>query len=159
MGRPRLRRHDARRPAGDAALSEVLHARRSPSLAARSPRALREAWSRVLAGRRYGRPASRSAKSGCCKQHVDGVDEPEIGYLIHAPYWRQGYALEAAAGVRDYAFGELGKRRVISLIRPVNIPSQRVSLRVGMKPERLTTWHDREHIMFSMTRAAADGAP
>ena len=29
---------------------------------------------------------------GLLLQHVDGVDEPEIGYMIHAPYWRQGYA-------------------------------------------------------------------
>jgi ribosomal-protein-alanine N-acetyltransferase len=96
---------------------------------------------------------------GLLLQHVDGIDEPEIGYMIHAPHWRQGYALEAAAGVRDYAIGKLGKRRLISLIRPGNIPSQRVSLRVGMKPERLITWHDREHIMYSMTSAAADSAP
>jgi RimJ/RimL family protein N-acetyltransferase len=91
---------------------------------------------------------------GLLVQHVDGVDESEIGYLIHAPYWRQGYALEAASAVRDFAFGELDKRRVISLIRPVNIPSQRVALRIGMKPEKITHWHDLEHLVFSLGREA-----
>ena len=91
---------------------------------------------------------------GLLLQHVDGIDEPEIGYMLHAPYWRQGYALEAATAVRDYAFHTLGKERVISLIRPANVPSQRVALRVGMKPERLTKWHDADHLVFSLSRAA-----
>lgn len=89
---------------------------------------------------------------GLLLQHVDGVDEPEIGYMIHAEHWRQGYALEAASAVRDYAFGELDRPRVISLIRPANIPSQRVALRLGLKPEKLTIWHDLEHIVFSLAR-------
>jgi RimJ/RimL family protein N-acetyltransferase len=89
---------------------------------------------------------------GLLLQHVDGVDEPEIGYMIHAAHWRQGYALEAACGVRDYAFHTLDKPRVISLIRPANIPSQRVALKVGMKPERLTRWHDADHLVFSLAR-------
>ncbi|MGD9634882.1 MAG: GNAT family N-acetyltransferase [Pirellulales bacterium] len=89
---------------------------------------------------------------GLLLQHVDGVDEPEIGYMIQADHWRQGYALEAASAVRDYAFDVLNRPRVISLIRPVNIPSQRVALRVGLKPERLTIWHDLDHLVFSLAR-------
>jgi ribosomal-protein-alanine N-acetyltransferase len=96
---------------------------------------------------------------GLCRQQVDGMDEPEIGYLIHEPYWRQGYASEAAAAVRDYAFRELGKQRVISLIRPVNVPSQRVALRIGLKPVKLTMFHDFEHLVFSMERPAANRCP
>jgi [ribosomal protein S5]-alanine N-acetyltransferase len=94
---------------------------------------------------------------GLLRQQVDGVDEPEIGYLIHAPFWRQGFASEAAAAVRDHAFGVLGKQRVISLIRPVNIPSQRVALRIGHKPEKLTTFKGYESLVFSMSRPAASG--
>ena len=96
---------------------------------------------------------------GLLKQQVDGVDESEIGYLVHHPYWRHGYASEAAAAVRDYAFGILRRDRVISLIRPVNIPSQRVALRIGLKPVKLTTFHDFEHLVFSMSRPAATSCP
>lgn len=89
---------------------------------------------------------------GLLLQHVDGVDELEIGYMIHADHWRRGYAFEAASAVRDYAFQVLGKPRVISLIRPVNIASQRVALKVGLKPEKLTKWHDLDHLVFSLAR-------
>lgn len=96
---------------------------------------------------------------GLLLQHVDGVDESEIGYMIAAAHWRHGYALESAAAVRDYAFGPLDRPRVISLIRPANIPSQRVALRVGLKPERLTRWHDADHLVFSLQRPAGGSRP
>jgi RimJ/RimL family protein N-acetyltransferase len=89
---------------------------------------------------------------GLLKQIVEGVEESEIGYLIYAPFWRRGYASEAAAAVRDHAYGPLGKSRVISLIRPANIPSQRVALRIGSKPERMVMFHESESIMFSQER-------
>ncbi|MFY9820065.1 MAG: GNAT family N-acetyltransferase [Thermoanaerobaculia bacterium] len=57
---------------------------------------------------------------GLLIQEVDGVEEPEIGYLIHHPFWRQGLAAEAALATRSWAFGTLGLPRVISLIRPGN---------------------------------------
>jgi [ribosomal protein S5]-alanine N-acetyltransferase len=73
-------------------------------------------------------------------QTVEGVQLPEIGYLIHRPYWRRGYATEAALGVRAHAFGPLGYPRVISLIRPENTPSQGVARKLGMAIVG-QTWH------------------
>ena len=99
--------------------------------------------------RASGRPIGRV---GLVNQEIDGNFEPEIGYMLHRSYWRQGYASEAAAAVRDYAFQTLGKDRVISLIRPINIPSQRVALSYGAKPERLITWRDLEHLVFALER-------
>jgi RimJ/RimL family protein N-acetyltransferase len=90
---------------------------------------------------------------GLLRQHVDEVFEPEIGYMIHASHWRRGYAHEAAAGVRDHAFDAMGKERVISLIRPANVPSQRVALSIGMKPEKMTIFRDAESLVFSLSRA------
>jgi [ribosomal protein S5]-alanine N-acetyltransferase len=87
---------------------------------------------------------------GLLRQDVDGVTETEIGYLLLRRHWRNGYAREAAVAVRNYAFGKLGKQRVISLIRPMNIPSQRVALSYGAKPEKLVCWRDYEHLVFAM---------
>src|SRR5258708_3893116 len=89
---------------------------------------------------------------GLVMQEVEGTLEPEVGYLIHRPFWRQGLAAEAARATRDYAFGVLGKRRVISLIRPENVPSQGVARKIGMRPEPRTVQHGGfEHLVFSVS--------
>lgn len=88
---------------------------------------------------------------GLLMQELDGAIESEIGYMLHHRFWRRGFASEAARGIRDHAFATLGYERVISLIRPENIPSQRTALKVGMKPERLTTFHGLPHLVFSTT--------
>jgi RimJ/RimL family protein N-acetyltransferase len=60
---------------------------------------------------------------GLITQEVAGVREREIGYLIHRPFWRRGFATEAATVTRDFAFAA-GVPRVISLVRPINTPSR-----------------------------------
>src|SRR5258706_5625767 len=55
---------------------------------------------------------------GLLRQVVDGAPQVEVGYMIHRPFWRQGFAFEAASSCRDYAFRTLGQDRVISLVRP-----------------------------------------
>jgi len=70
---------------------------------------------------------------GLTLQDVNGETLPEVGYLLHRPFWGRGLATEAAAGVRDFAFDALGVPRVVSLIRPENQPSRRVAERIGMR--------------------------
>lgn len=91
---------------------------------------------------------------GLLRQVVEGAEEIEVGYMIHRPYWRQGFAFEAAAACRDYAFSTLGRERVISLIRPENTPSQAVARKMGMRPEREIIHWDLRHIVFAMPRPA-----
>ena len=87
---------------------------------------------------------------GLTPQVVDGLEEAEIGYLIHNRFWRRGLASEAAEGVRDHAFAVFGKSRVISLIRPENIPSQGVARKIGMQPEKLTVYAGFRHLVFAL---------
>jgi ribosomal-protein-alanine N-acetyltransferase len=89
---------------------------------------------------------------GLLMQLVDGVEEPEIGYLIHRPFWRRGLATEAALGVRAWAFETQGHERVISLIRPENLPSQGVARKLGMAPEKRAQHFGMEHIVFAVRR-------
>ena len=51
-------------------------------------------------------------------------------------FWGNGYATEAAIACRDYAFAELGRERVISLIEPDNVASIRVAEKIGESYER-----------------------
>jgi RimJ/RimL family protein N-acetyltransferase len=89
---------------------------------------------------------------GLILQLVEGVEEPEIGYLIHRPFWRRGFATEAALAVRSWAFDTLGLERVISLIRPENTPSQGVARKLGMTPAKRAQFHWLEHIVFAVRR-------
>ena len=92
---------------------------------------------------------------GLLLQEVEGNLEPEIGYLLHKPFWHQGLATEAGLGVRRYAFGSPNRSRVISLIRPANTPSQAVARRLGMTLQKEVTVWDRPHLVFSVSRQAA----
>ena len=55
----------------------------------------------------------------------------ELGWTLGRPHWGRGFATEAARRALDYAFHELDRDRVISLIRPANTPSMRVAERLG----------------------------
>ncbi len=84
---------------------------------------------------------------------IEGADETDIGYLIHRPYWRQGFASEAAAACRDYAFDVLGRPRVICLVRPENKPSQGVARKIGLTPSALQVeLAGFAHIVFTQER-------
>jgi RimJ/RimL family protein N-acetyltransferase len=89
---------------------------------------------------------------GLMMQEVEGAWEPEIGYLVHRPFWRRGYASEAALGVRTYAFDVLDRPKVISLIRPENIPSQGVARTLGMAAQREVDFKGFRHIVFAAWR-------
>ena len=70
---------------------------------------------------------------GLVRQQVNGADETEVGYMIHKPYWRHGFATEGALACRDYAFNTLNKPRVISLVREDNVASRGVAENLGME--------------------------
>ncbi|MDH3198315.1 MAG: GNAT family N-acetyltransferase [Candidatus Krumholzibacteria bacterium] len=91
---------------------------------------------------------------GLSLQPIDGVQLPEIGWLLHRPFWGRGLATEAAAAVRDYAFGARGYPRVVSLIQPDNAPSQAVAYRLGMTVAGRTRWAGIVHDVFGLARAA-----
>jgi len=93
---------------------------------------------------------------GLVLQRVDGRDQREIGYLIHRPFWRQGLAYEAARAVRDFAFERLALPRIISLIRPENVPSQAVARKIGMTVWKRALHANLDHLVFSV---ASRGAP
>lgn len=94
----------------------------------------------------------RIGQVGLIRQIVEGVPEREIGWLLHRPFWGNGYATEAAAATRELAFTTWDLPYVISLIRPVNLPSQAVARRIGMTPTRHVLFHGFEHVVWRVER-------
>lgn len=69
---------------------------------------------------------------GLTLQPWNNLDVLEIGYLFNKAYWHKGFASEAAAACKNYAFNVLKAAEVCSIIRDTNITSQNVALRNGM---------------------------
>jgi ribosomal-protein-alanine N-acetyltransferase len=105
----------------------------------------------LLIDRERGDPLGRV---GLIRQPVNGIDEFEIGYMLHRPFWRRGFATEAALAVREYAFTERKLRRVVSLIRPENIASQGVARKLGMEVVGSTEQMGLEHQVFAVESPA-----
>jgi RimJ/RimL family protein N-acetyltransferase len=71
-------------------------------------------------------------------RHIQPLDwpEPEIAYSLDRPFWRQGFATEAAKAARDWLFEHFPLPRAASFIRPDNHASKRVAERLGAVCER-----------------------
>src|SRR6185436_17997483 len=89
---------------------------------------------------------------GVVRQTVKGADETEVGYLLARAFWGQGLATEAARACRDHALQALGRSRVISLIRPENLPSCRVAERMGMRVADRTPHWGFDHLVYAISR-------
>ncbi len=92
--------------------------------------------------------------SGLTAQVVDGNPEIEIGYHVRRDLWGQGLAPEAALASRDYGFRQLSVDRLISLIRPENLPSCRVAEKMGMSLWKQVMWRNLPHNVFAVRRSA-----
>jgi RimJ/RimL family protein N-acetyltransferase len=65
--------------------------------------------------------------------------QPELGWALIRAHWGRGYATEAAAAIRDWAYEYRSIDRLVSLISPDNVRSQRVAERLGAIPTETVT--------------------
>ena len=101
----------------------------------------------VQSGRRHGALVGRA-----------GLFEPEgwpgfeLIWMLRRQSWGKGYATEAARRILRHAFTDLGRERVISLIRPANAASIRVAERVGERLEGPTELFGQEALLYAAAR-------
>lgn len=86
-----------------------------------------------LTDRASGRPAGRVGL-----WQPDGHPEPELSWVLYAGFEGQGLACEAATAARDWAYGTLGLRTLVSLVEAENFRSVRLAERMGARPDG--TW-------------------
>ena len=79
---------------------------------------------------------------------IDGQREVEVAYTIAREYWGQGLATEAARGILEYGFAQLHLSRLICLIDPENVASQKVAEKIGMSLERNVDGWEGDGIPF-----------
>ena len=65
--------------------------------------------------------------------------QPELGWALIREHWGQGYATEAAAAIRAWAYESRTIDGLVSLITPGNVRSQRVAQRLGAIPGETVT--------------------
>jgi RimJ/RimL family protein N-acetyltransferase len=78
----------------------------------------------------------------------------EIGWTFKREFWGKGYATEGGRRALDYAFKELDKQHVISLIHPDNRASIRVAERLGETLEGTAKILGTDVLVYGVDRPA-----
>ncbi|WP_313198015.1 GNAT family N-acetyltransferase [Rhizobium sp.] len=74
--------------------------------------------------------------------------EHELGWLLYPGSEGQGYALEAAAALRNWGFNVLGLTTLVSYIHRDNDKSRRLAERLGALLDETAERHDPEDIVY-----------
>jgi RimJ/RimL family protein N-acetyltransferase len=82
----------------------------------------------------------------------------ELGWVLGREFWGRGFATEGARRALEFAFAELGRDHVISLIRPGNTASIRVAERLGERLEGSAELFDRDALVYGIGRDAWPGS-
>ena len=83
----------------------------------------------------------------------DGWPAFELGWTIGRNWWGKGYASEAARRCLKYAFEDMNRDHVISLIDPENINSIGVADRIGEKLEGEVEVGGHRVLVYGISRA------
>jgi RimJ/RimL family protein N-acetyltransferase len=73
-------------------------------------------------------------------------------FTLKSEYWGKGYAIEGARRALEYAFAELDREHVVSLIRPGNQGSINVAERLGEKLEGRTEVAGLDVLVYGIYR-------
>jgi RimJ/RimL family protein N-acetyltransferase len=80
-------------------------------------------------------------------------DELELLYAFERAAWGRGLASEAVTACIELGFGPLGLERIVALVHPDNLASQRVALKNGLEHVGPVVLEDgREMIRFVLDR-------
>jgi RimJ/RimL family protein N-acetyltransferase len=122
-----------------------------------------EAW-KSMAGyighwyfRGYGVWAVEEKSSGKLVGRIGFMNPPgwpgfELGWTLARENWGKGYATEGARRAMQYAFTEMNRERLISLIAPENVNSIRVAERLGERVQGETELLGHQVFIYGISR-------
>jgi RimJ/RimL family protein N-acetyltransferase len=98
--------------------------------------------------------AGGSLIGDCGLELIEVSDEQvaELGYDFRSDHWNRGYATEAAAAVREFAFDILRLPRLVSLIQPGNPASEKVARKTGLTKVGQIERHGRAYLRYEVER-------
>jgi len=73
---------------------------------------------------------------GLLEKTIEDKNEVELIYILSPAFWRKGLAVEIGCALKDFAKDELGLRRLVSLINPLNTASQKTAEKIGLRWEK-----------------------
>ena len=89
---------------------------------------------------------------GISMQNIDGEILPEIGYHVNKKYWRQGYAKEACAAVKDWLFQNTDYDSVYSYMNQENVASCATAAANGMTKIKAYETKEEKLYVYRITR-------
>ncbi|WP_455615822.1 GNAT family N-acetyltransferase [Eisenbergiella sp.] len=88
----------------------------------------------------------------------EGLEEPELGFIIAREAQRKGYCFEVCSALLEYGFRELGFERVQALVAEGNSASLAVCRRLGGRMEKRIAGKKRKYIRFIYDQGCDGGA-
>jgi ribosomal-protein-alanine N-acetyltransferase len=88
---------------------------------------------------------------------VLGSQYVELGWHIRCDRQGLGFATEAGTACRDHAWKVLDVDRLISIIRPENVPSWSVAKKLGFRPWRTEVRVGMGHLIWTLERPPVAG--
>jgi RimJ/RimL family protein N-acetyltransferase len=89
-------------------------------------------------------------RAGLYEEH--GWPGLEVAWTIRRDRWGEGFATEGGAAALEYAFKELHRDRVISIIHPDNTASNRVAEKLGLTVAERTERHGQPRNIWASSR-------
>lgn len=90
---------------------------------------------------------------GCIQNMERNLANPlEIGWRLSPDVWGQGYAIEAATAMADFAFNILASRALHAVCHLQNTDSEKMMQRLGMTYRGVERWYDTETTVYVMSR-------
>jgi RimJ/RimL family protein N-acetyltransferase len=83
---------------------------------------------------------------------LDDTTEIELAYGLAKSSWGKGFATEAARASLRFGFEELKLERIVAVVNPQNVSSQRVLEKLGMKYTKNAHHYDTDLMYYEISK-------